>query len=103
MRVSGAEKSNGGDERFAEPARWVADEVARCGGRLRLSASTLLSLFLADRFDAPVGPRIEDALAAEGVRATPGLGAGVRAADEVDLRSIEYREPDAAFESVSNG
>jgi hypothetical protein len=30
-----------------DAARWLAEETRRCGGRLRLSGATLLSLFLA--------------------------------------------------------
>jgi hypothetical protein len=75
-------------DRDREAARWIADEVTRAGGRLRLSASTLLALFEAERLDPAAGGRVEDALGGEGLECAPRLrDGGVRSDDLVDIRT----------------
>src|SRR4051794_23284814 len=77
----------------AEPARWIAVEVERAAGRLHVSVSTLLELFLVGRLDDETASAIEAALAVERLICSPTLGSGLAATDEVELRSPRYRAP----------
>src|SRR4051794_17207484 len=76
---------------YRDVAACVAEEVRHAGGRLRLAGSTLLELFVAERFDGETCKWIADAFAAHGLSTVPELRAGVRAGDQIDVRSTEYR------------
>src|SRR3954451_18705332 len=85
----------GADARDA--ARWVAEETRSTGGRLRVFGSTLLQLFLAERFDESACQAMEQALGTVGLSWSPKLTpATVSPATEVEFRQVSFRSPDDA-------
>ena len=79
------------DQVEREAARWIAAEVERAGGRLAITAATLLALFEADRLDAETGERIDGALSEASLRCSPELraDANLRPDDLVEIYSTE--------------
>ncbi len=69
-----------------EAAAWIAEEVCRAGGTLRVAASTLLIVFAAEEFNRTSAERITAALDHEGVETYRPLTSGFLSDALIELR-----------------